>query len=566
MKPTRESLDYPYYPRARHGRGSKEAKRRRDARRNRRKLQAVQALDAQLCRDVEKTLSQARISPPRNSNLPTPVPVQSPVSIPVPSPAHVTQTQPQLPYFNFGGLDLIGDCPQLIPSKVDSGYWSPSLLTPTFPSWCPELPSFSSFSSGKNTKWSEFPLFFDLSKLPEPTYSPKWDSTGRELQLWRPQPTPPPLPKKQSRFFQSTGSPKPTVKLPPTACKLHADDDGIDERTQPKPKTVAESLDQVVRAAETARKLKCEQSDKNAANLWEILTSDEYLIRGDDNDLYPCDLSHQPLDDLYLAPCGVYDHRLESVGMPYELDDTEIPYVHSNSLTGHANERGSEKFPTSEEDVTLFEAPTNLACIEDFLGGLNEMVMDPYTDEGYTDALLAVLNLPPLPTSPDLEDTAPLTTDPRRIDSFMVADRGTQTELDTSDAHFKSEQALFHPQSFTPRTPDEDLVDVATFLKMGHAGNCWCNDCGEPPAILSNERFAEDNGWMVYSPVDEQTWPSWSVPTTPDDGSVSSAWEWEWGTIVHDEKQKVESALPPYTPSWDKALPCQQSCLAHGAW
>lgn len=421
-------------------------------------------------------------------------------------------------------------------------------------------------------------MFFDLSKLPEPAL-PNPERSGMELQLWRPQAPPP---KKHSRFFPSTSSSKATVKLPPTSCKLHADNKGAEDVSSAKPKTVAESLEHVVKAAETARKLMDnEESEKNASNLWKILTSIEHPIRGHDNHLYPCSASYQPLNDVRVAPHGIYDHRLQSVGMPVELDSTAIPYVHANCLTGHANERGSEPYPTAEEDITIFEAPANPAHIEEFLGGLNEMVMDPYTDDGYTDALLAVFNLPPLPPSPDSEGSAPVTTDARPEDSVLIAEQGAQTELDNSDAHFNSEQALFHPQPLIARTPEDDLVDVETFLKMGHSANCWCNDCGEPPAIPDDEAFTDDDGWMIYSSVDEQEWPSWSVastpkdewawqawsaPTTPDDRSVSSAWEWEWGTVVHDEEQKVERAAPPYRPTWDEAFPCKPSRVAHSAW
>ena len=508
----------------------------------------MQALDAQLSLDVERTLSQANVQQPRrdtftNSNL-----VLSTTTIATPQPARVPSTPPQLPYFNFGGLDLIGECPQLTPSITDSGYASPSLLTPTLPSWCPDLPSLS----GANIKWSEFPLFFDLSKLPEPVHTPKYASNGRELQLWRPQPSP--QPKKHSRFFPPSTSPKPNVKLPPISCKLHTDDKGVQTAAASKPKTVAESLEQAVKAAETARKLNCEERDeKSAANLWKILTSSEHPIRGDDNDLYPRSFSHQPVHEMYAAPHGVYDHRLESVGMPIELDSTPVPYVHANSLTGHANDRGSDLFPTSEEDVILFDEPANLAGIEERLGGLNEMVMDPYMDEGYTDALLAVLDLHPLPPSPSPYAAAGF---PEPVDSVIVQDRTLDNELNQSDAHFQSERALFHPPSPRLRTPDEDLVDVATFLTMGHALNCWCNDCGEPPELIFGDTLVEDDDeWMVYSTTENERSPS-----------VSSVWEWEWGTVVHDEEKKVERAPPPYQPSWDDEFPCLPSSVAHRAW
>lgn len=352
-----------------------------------------------------------------------------------------------------------------------------------------------------------------------------------------------------------------------------------------KPKTVAESLELAVNAAEAARKARSDdQAEKSAANLWNILTSSEHTVRGDDNDLYTSNTSYNSLDSMDVPPLGLFDHRLESIGAPCELDDTSVPYVHANSLTGHANERGSESFSISEEDVTLFDPPANPAHVQELLGGLNELVMDPYTDEGYTDALLAVLTALPLPSpeeEQELEDTAPIVTDPPSYASII---RGraqrkeeSKTELETSDAHFKSEQALFTPPPIPPAKPaEEDLVDVATFLRMGHSDNCWCNDCGEPELLNPwdltpkesepevSEWGTEDEGWMFYS-TDEE------VSRSP---SVSSAWEWEWGTIVVDEetKVKVEDLRAPAevgstkAPTWDETFPCKPSCVAHRPW
>jgi hypothetical protein len=190
--------------------------------------------------------------------------------------------------------------------------------------------------------------------------------------------------------------------------------------------------------------------------------------------------------------------------------------------------------------------------MQKYLGGLNEMVMDPYTDEGYTDDLLAVLNLPPIPPSPSPYTVAGF---PEPVDSVIMQDHNLDNELDESDAHFQSEQALFHPPSPTLKSSDDDLVDVATFLTMGHAMNCWCNDCGEPPELLFGDTFVEDDDWLVYSTTDDER-----------SRSVSSAWEWEWSTVVIDEEQKVERAPPPYPPSWDDEFPCLPSSVAHRAW
>lgn len=319
------------------------------------------------------------------------------------------------------------------------------------------------------------------------------------------------------------------------------------------PVTVAESLEQVVKAAEAARKIKCdEESKKSAANLWKILASTEFSVHGDDNDLYTRNFLYKPPDDVDVAPRGIHDDRLEPFDMPIELDSTAVPYVHANSLTGHANERGSEPFPTSEEDVVLFEEPVSLAGIQEHLGGLNEMVMDPYTDEGHTDALLAVLSLPPLPPSPNPYTAAGF---PEPVDSVIMQNHTTEYELERLDAHFQSEQALFRPSSPTVKDPDDDFVDVATFLTMGHAMNCWCTDCGEPPELLYGDTLVEeDDDWMVYSTTEGERSPS-----------GLSDWEWEWGTAVHDKEQKVVRASSPFQSSWDDQFPPLPSSVAHRA-
>ena len=394
-------------------------------------------------------------------------------------------------------------------------------------------------------------MFFDLSKLPEPVESPKRESKGQELQVW--QPLRSPQPKKHSRFFPPPSPPKPNVRLPPTGCKLHATNNGSGDASISKPKTLAESVERTVQTTETAKsRIRDQASDASAANLWKILTAPERPSRGDNNELYCRNTTYQPTEEVFAAPFGAYDHRLEGVGMPIELDSTAVPYVHANSLTGHANERGREAWPQAVDSVIEFEAPGGMTPAQEPIEGLNELMVDPLTDESYANAVLAALDLPPLPPSPDLEDTAPLVTDPMPTNPARC---DCEETLAKSDAHFKSEQALFNLQSPTTKWADEDRVDVATFLTMGHATNCWCNDCDDPPELINADTFTEEDGWMVYSASDETRSPS-----------LSSAWESEWGTIVQDEETEVTRRRCSTQPEWDELFSWRPSSVAHGAW
>ena len=190
----------------------------------------------------------------------------------------------------------------------------------------------------------EYPLFFDLSKLPEPKAV---GANGcREMQLWQPKRSP--QLRKQSCFFPPPppSRSKTPVELPGTACTLHATDAG--------PKSVAAIDTQPPLDLPTKTPLlstPCnEGADYTAANLWHILNSPANTNYKYDEDLNT--FTYHPISDIFAAPYGTYDHRLEAVGMPVELEDTGIdlplPFVHANCLTGVANARGANEL--SEED------------------------------------------------------------------------------------------------------------------------------------------------------------------------------------------------------------------------
>ncbi|KAK5169420.1 uncharacterized protein LTR77_005396 [Saxophila tyrrhenica] len=492
--------------RSRHYRNSREERRRRAARRERKKVNAAQMLDEQLSRDIDRTLQQANIQRPLPIKIPQ-RPLFNFTAPPQPSQvAHIPATPPQLPLLNFGGLDLMDDFPPLTPLKLCPTPPAPSPVLPSIPSWCPPLQSFNA----NNLMFSELPLFFDLSKLPEPKSKPKFDATYQELQIWRPLRGP--QPKKHSRYFPPADQPKPSVTAASaTACRLHASDEGIQD-FQAATRQVIEKAVSNLRARHT------EAAEASAANLWRILTSPELPPRDANNEPYLDSFAYRPTEDVFTAPHDHYDHRLETVGAaPLELDSTEVPYVHANSLTGHANERGNDAVPASEPEMFVFDDHQESMPLGWSSYGLNELMVDHDYD---------VNTLPPLPSSPapeDAETGSVITTpSPERADPSE-----DEYSAVTSDAQYTSEMALFDLSSATTPSAEEDLIDVATFLATGHGSNCLCTDCEDEWLQLVD---LDDEGWVDY-PNDDTT-------TLPSDGSD---WEWEWGSPMSEDEREPSS-------------------------
>ena len=524
----------------RSSRGSKEGKRRRDARRNRRKLAAVHAIDQQLSLDIDRTLSQVNVPQPQQYRPQNPMPTFPPRSLPPPQHINVPPTPPELPYLNFGGLDLMNEMCRYQPTaKTPTPPLSPP-LAPQLPSWCPPLPCITN-----NMKWSEFPLFFDLSKLPEPIepFKQKQQPRCQEMQLWRPHASP--QPKKQSRYFSPPSAAESKVELPSPGYKLHNIDQGIAGVQRQALNSVVEPIELAANAAQTtAQDRGDEQSDAYPANLWKILNPRE---DGTPNYIYDSDddtVAYRPTEEVFAAPYGHFDHRLEAVGLPTELEDTQIPFVHGNSLTGHANECADYPLPPSAQDSVIFGPAEHATAVgvEGFTG-MNEMAVDPYADENYTNAVLAAIDLVQVPPSPP-------------------SNHEDQAQHPAPSTHHHSEQALFEPL-------DDDIVDIAPFLPQTHITQCKCQDCSEPPELVGTDMLTEDEGWMVYSTMQEGIPPS-TPPTT-------SGWEWEWGTFVNDadggEEGDAATGLAGGNAANAAALeafypcgPCTPSSVAHGSW
>lgn len=162
---------------------------------------------------------------------------------------------------------------------------------------------------------------------------------------------------------------------------LHKNDKGVQVdlplRVQEVPKAPAPAQE-VVEASTSSSD---EQTEVSAANLWRILTSK--------NDTYK-EVAADPCMDSFAAkrphdflspPMAMFDTRVEVIGMPAELESTEIPYVHANSLTGQGNVRAECPGRENEEHRTVIcDSPMALTPTEEIYAGMSEMVMD-YADE-----------------------------------------------------------------------------------------------------------------------------------------------------------------------------------------
>lgn len=414
----------------------------------------------------------------------------------------IATTASQLPYLNFGGLDLMDQLAQPTPSKRSPTPHSSPPLIPQLPSWCPAMPSFLS----DNTKWNEFPLFFDLSKLPDPVALPKSSPRCQEVQLWRPKLSP--QSKRQSRFFPPTTSPKPNANLSSLAYKLHESDQGIRDVATQTAETAACIVEPAARAGDAiSNDGRDEQSDAYPANLWRILSSPQKGNQNDHHDPYVDNFAYQPTEDKYTTPYHPFHHKFEAVNIPCELDNTEIPFVHGNSLTGHANERATFPVLGSDESAGVLDSLVNMTPGQELLIGLNELVVDQYVEEGYADAVLAALDLPPLSPSPSPESTVPVLT--MAVPATYEREGGDE-ELGNCDAHYKSEQALFEPRSPVIKPTDDDIVDVANFLDIAHSPDCWCKDCNDPPELVRAENMTDDEEWMDFLSLTRSRSPSMS--------------------------------------------------------
>ncbi|KAK5128424.1 hypothetical protein LTR85_003092 [Meristemomyces frigidus] len=204
---------------------------------------------------------------------------------------------------------------------------------------------------------------------------------------------------------------------------------------------------------------------------------------------------------------------------PAELQGKEVPYIHANSLTGHSNEVTLS--PYADEHPTLSDSGVSFTPLASPPIGLNEMMVD-YDVEPlcYGEGIHtgdAYLESYPTPSSAShtfvLADILPID---------CVREDGGEEALTKSDAHFQSEQELFELPAL-PDSPAESIIDVADFLKMGHAKPCWCTECDEVPDLEANDQLtAPDDDWVFYSAADDTSTVS-QASTEADDDEKQSA-------------------------------------------
>ncbi|KAI7201964.1 hypothetical protein KC324_g1975 [Hortaea werneckii] len=607
-------------------RGTKEAKRRRDARRSRRKL-AAQILDDQLSHEMDLALNKINdllpFSPGKEEKSKTPDTPESPVrTLMRPARRRQLPSPPQLPVLDFPSFNT-NTIPQLRTPPPDASP-SPAIRDmPSLPSWCPALPTFT-----RNGVWSEgLPIFYDLSSLPEPKPMEKLASKvdardsvrGKELQLWRGNLD---LKPKVSRFFPRTPSPvKPTVKLPPTASKLHAS-----EKALPDPSSVPDlgetsfdsrqsALEKLVQAFKdpVEPKLLLDRSCSNmdagnqpsrkptqlpessAANLWRILESsrghggdsvDPYVAsftpRPDNHaeianwhtvidelkEKQPSQriqrpttspevdhtLDYEPYDQTYFdAWQATLDSGRQDDVSAVELDGKEIPYVHPNSLVGVANDLAMSPYmdehPTSKETEAIYTPPLTSPPL-----GLNELLINHEVEPPFSPSEhnSTANNTDDYPTASSYSHTTTIIADILPTDYIVSQDHETNAEgdddggaktLTEADAHYQSEQTLFLADlPALPAGPTEQsVIDVAAFLRMGHAPQCWCAECDVQPSDVVPDLVGvadkladpvdddeEEEDWVVYAPERSRRGSCSSLSATAGDAikcSDSSEWD-----------------------------------------
>jgi hypothetical protein len=592
-------------------------------RRNRRKL-AAQLLDQQLSQAVDETLTKANYPPqPIPCLFPTP---HDPVAA-LPQPTYFPSMPPALPLPDFSKFDLAA-----FPHFAVASTAPPPLRTPTpfrgLPKWCPRIPSLTLGDVWRDT----LPTFHDLSSMREPvkSSSPQPGATSKlckDLQVWRPVGLG--YGRDQSRFFpprsRSTSEAPSidhgravTVKLPPPmACSLHRSDNGVSvSSTTPASKY---SLSQEILAA--FAEIRCTTPlaalgfEQNQSSLLTqefctnegsepILptvsdsadgtpdqiadTTSEDVLQTSQTSAHPSrnsDICPPAKEQMMIQakqrrhPSDQYAPDYNSEQPPYELDacETAIPYVHANSLVGYSNEQDvPDILPDYEKRRSLADSgvglPIMVASETHDMIGFNELVIDHDIMAPGSVTLAAGVALPATP--PATPPLHPLTD----MAAILPVDCITEAEYIYSDAHYYSEQALFSsPLSLaqSEETLHEGInsssINIADFLKLGHAKQCWCGHCTDEPYDLSRnaantsisssitladqDRAADEDGDLTLSLL---LHPSESEPDTESDdlelhANVDTVEDDDWllfsPTAVKSAEGQTSSVPTMYLPS-----------------
>lgn len=501
-RPPRRYTDYrhdPYFQPHRCGRGSREGKRRRDEKRNRRKLAAVRMIDEQLSRDLDRTLTKANI----RSRSPQLEPLKPAKELPAngatsPQPIFDFETSSESTYFNFRGLGPVGRQPQL-----NTQLYSPTPMVPpiamhpssVIPSWYPAMPT----CWNTTARQQQPPLFFDLSKLPEPIELPESMSCEQDIQVWRPNVR---LQPKAELHSHSLITPEKGLRPVNTACKLHSSDRGYRDAATQTDESVFHKTTPDVKQTDATEDSFDALSAASPADLWSILSVAQEPHFDDQNNSYIASLTESSAEDQVDTASVLLATERDISGKRHELADTEILFVHANSLTGHANQRGTFPIPDSKDGVIYYNSVGHASRAQEFLFGLNELVVDQYMEEGYADAVIAALDLPPLPPSPEpVIGSRVLPT----ASSALHTGRHDEEQFD----HYPYEAPFSQPPSPILMLTDEDIVDVALLLEAIHSPDCWCEGCNDPPELIDDDSLADaEDEWMDLLTLNASPSPS----------------------------------------------------------
>ena len=237
---------------------------------------------------------------------------------------------------------------------------------------------------------------------------------------------------------------------------------------------------------------------------------------------------------------------------PAELDSTEVPYVQSNTLAGCANEIAeladdANRRPMIDSAVCLSTvADVNVA---DFDSPLSDPFFEQmlYADHALT--AVAMLPTPPLtPPSGSLSDLAEI------LPIDCVADNSDAT-MTEADAHYQSEQELFElpATSVLVSSPKASVMDIATFLKLGHPRDCWCGYCEEEFQVVSED--SEIERLEAESPHHDDDDDDWSWYSEVEDDRHTSPELEAAATVISEEEKEVAAHPCASAPGSDTVFP-----------
>jgi len=378
--------------------------------------------------------------------------------------------------------------------------------------------------------------------------------------------------------------PKAQVKLPATACKPHASDNGVETA----PDVAAEAWPSEARSYESLliehyRRPGMETSvqhetrhstlevvsdpaedvldEATATNLWRILDSRHpNLLDQATENTFSAIMTPLPAETPgeFDAPLlfASSEHFCQS---PFELDGREVPYVHANSLTGYCNGNSEEALPIPDyrEQIWTDDFGIGVPTVRyaDDLTGLNELMMD-HDMNGSGD----LTSWPTKATPAAPETLSPVLSGSSLMQELPADYVADDTERTASDAHFQSEQALFAqspPLSLKPLSDaNQSAISIGDFLKLGHARECWCGFCSDQAETAtendtSSTKVAVDDEVDSDISLDLNSDSQAETPelVSPDDSDAMTDADEGWLLYSTDAVTAEEGRSDVYLPS-----------------